>query len=185
MLAELAGSCLPNGRSLATLLTLLEWLATTEWTASTGTLSPPARPGDSQRLEAVCDYVLRHHRDTVTAAHAAQVAAMTPSAFSRFFRQAMHRTFADYVTEVRLNNAATLLRNTDLPVSTIAVNSGYLNLANFNRRFRERQPTTPLKYRRSFNIPPLPGPSTNPDPLSIAPARQPSDDFRHGALRTV
>lgn len=68
---------------------------------------------------------------------AAGIIALSPSAFSRFFHAAAGVTFSELVRRRRVARACHLLRKTDVPVSRVAGLSGYTNLANFNRRFRQ------------------------------------------------
>ncbi|MGH8017870.1 MAG: AraC family transcriptional regulator [Opitutaceae bacterium] len=84
----------------------------------------------------------------ITQADVAASIGMTPSAFSRFFRRAMGRSFQDYATGLRLGLACRQLLDTDLNVSEIAFASGFGNLSNFNRAFRIRHGMTPSEFRR-------------------------------------
>lgn len=101
------------------------------------------------RIEAVCNFLETHHEEPISLGDAAGAAHMSPSAFSRFFTANMGRTFVDYLTEVRIQRARTLLLNSDLPITEIATRSGFTNLSNFNRRFRGRQGLSPTQYRRA------------------------------------
>ena len=58
------------------------------------------------------------------------------------------RTFVGWLTEVRIGHACRLLAQTDLPVLTIALDSGFGNLSNFNRAFRRLRGCTPREWRR-------------------------------------
>lgn len=132
---------------LADLFAVLGTLEGTNPRCLASDVGPPTDPAARRRLDDVRQYVLAEYASDVDAATAARLAAMTPSAFSRFFRRSMHRSFTDYVTEVRISAAAALLRDTDLAVSDIAHRVGYGNLANFNRRFRSHHQMTPREYR--------------------------------------
>ena len=74
-------------------------------------------------------------------------AAMSPYHFLRTFRQVTGLTPHQYVLRTRLHRAATRLRESSDPVSTIAVSAGFKDLATFNRRFRRLIGTTPSGYR--------------------------------------
>lgn len=102
------------------------------------------------RVDAVCRYLQRAHTEPVRQTDVAAVAHMSPTSFSRFFRQAMGRTLTDYVNQLRVETACALLTSTALPVTEVATRSGYRNLANFNRRFRELKGLRPTEYRAAY-----------------------------------
>ena len=66
---------------------------------------------------------------------------------SRRIKNATGCTFRELVQTARLVRAATLLRQTDLPVSDIAAAVGYSNLSWFYKGFAERYGATPAQYR--------------------------------------
>lgn len=75
---------------------------------------------------------------------------MTPDSFSRFFRRIVGRSFTSYLNELKVARACALLYDTDLPITQVATESGFANLANFNRRFKELKELTLRSYRRQF-----------------------------------
>lgn len=144
---------------LARLLGLLRALADLARAAPAATAlasdgyHPRDDEGARRRIAAVCGYVQQHHGTPIRLGDAAAVAHMTPSALSRAFHRATGRTFTTYVNEVRVGAACRMLVETDLSIGTIAAESGFANLANFNRRFRELRATTPRRYRAAFARP--------------------------------
>ena len=54
------------------------------------------------------------------------------------------------MSRMRVTEACRLLRSTRLSVVDVCWASGFRNLSNFNRRFREETGTTPSAYRRSL-----------------------------------
>lgn len=84
----------------------------------------------------------------LSASDLAQELGMTESRFSRFFRRATGNTFTDFVNHVRVNRACQLLQDTEQPITTIAYDVGFNNIANFNRRFLDIKGMTPRDYRR-------------------------------------
>ena len=106
-----------------------------------------------RRIERVIGYVSRCYAEEVSVREAARLVAMTPNAFSRFFRRGTGRTFGDYVNEVRLARACRRLVEDDATISEIAAGSGYANLSHFNRRFRARTGMNPREYRRRVRRP--------------------------------
>jgi len=72
---------------------------------------------------------------------------MTPSGLSRFFRDNEGVNFIDYLTDLRIKAACELLTNSDMTVSDIVKQVGYLDLPNFTRKFTQIIGVSPGKYR--------------------------------------
>jgi AraC family transcriptional regulator len=79
----------------------------------------------------------------------ARGAAMSPYHFLRTFRQVTGMTPHQYVLHARLLQAARRLRASADPVSAIAFEAGFNDLATFNRRFRRLIGVTPSVFRIS------------------------------------
>ena len=73
---------------------------------------------------------------------------MRQSTFSRFFKKNSGNSFIDHVTKLRIGRACKLLSDTEVPVTEICFQVGYLNISNFNRVFRAQRGMTPSAYRR-------------------------------------
>lgn len=135
--------------SLRELLDLLAELATAggrPLTRTPGSATLGAR--DEARLARVYAHLAEHFRDPVSLDDLARAAAMTPAAFSRYFKRLTRRNPSDVLNDVRIEHATRLLRDTSDSVADIAQASGFPTLSNFNRRFRERAGCSPREYRR-------------------------------------
>lgn len=142
---------LDGGLRTVELLAALDELAEVAATPITGsghaaTPSPVAR----ERIDLVCRHLQRTHTEPISQAEIAALVHMSPTSFSHFFRRTMGRTLTDYVTQLRIETACTLLSETSWPVTRVADRSGFRNLSNFNRRFRLLKGTTPLAYRMAY-----------------------------------
>lgn len=105
---------------------------------------------DSQsRLNDLIDYIESNYDQPVSLEELAERFHLSGSYVSRYFKQKMGRNFIDYLYETRLYHAAELLLNTDKAITDIALESGFPNLAIFNRRFRGMYNCTPTKYREA------------------------------------
>jgi AraC-like DNA-binding protein len=102
------------------------------------------------RLARVYALLTTRFREPLTLVQIAQVAAMTPAAFSRYFKRAAGRNVSDLLNDLRIDHAARLLAETQRSVSDIAHESGFATFSNFNRRFRERLKCAPRDYRNSL-----------------------------------
>ena len=68
---------------------------------------------------------------------------------SRYFKEHFHITISQYVTYLRLEHAKQLLQDTDIPVTEVAMQSGYQNVSYFIRSFKKTYGVSPLKYRKN------------------------------------
>lgn len=100
---------------------------------------------------AVKNYIDKHYMDELPLGRLAELACMSETGFSRYFRQATSRTVSEYIADVRLGNAARLLLDTDRPVADISFACGFNNLSNFNRTFKRRKGSTPTEFREYYH----------------------------------
>ncbi len=75
---------------------------------------------------------------------------MTKSAFCHYFKKRTRKNFSRFVNEMRVGHASKLLVETDNSISEICFQSGFRNLSNFNRRFKEINSLSPQEYRQQF-----------------------------------
>jgi AraC-like DNA-binding protein len=80
---------------------------------------------------------------------AAAACHLSPTYFSRRFRQVFGMPFTDYARMYRLHLAARRLVNGGAAISEIAYGVGFSSPAHFTARFRERFGMTPREYRNS------------------------------------
>jgi AraC-like DNA-binding protein len=133
---------------LLVLLSILDELAAAEARplASAGYV-PNLHQGNIRRVNEVLAFIEEHFTERITQADAARIVHLTPSAFSRFFHQSVGKGFKRHVNELRIGRACRLLIETDRPITEIALESGFTNLANFNRRFLEQKGMSPRRFR--------------------------------------
>ena len=108
------------------------------------------KESEKDRMGQVYEYVMQNFQEKVTLEEAARISNLSVSAFSRFFKSRVNKSFSDFLTDVRISHACKLLHETDLNVSEIAYECGFFTLSNFNRLFRDRVQKTPLEYRKEF-----------------------------------
>jgi AraC-like DNA-binding protein len=79
---------------------------------------------------------------------AAKLAGMNVPQFMRAFKQVAGMTLVAYLNHVRLANAARLLLESDRPIATVAVDTGFSDQSYFDKRFRRAFGRTPKDFRR-------------------------------------
>jgi AraC-like DNA-binding protein len=115
---------------------------------SSAGFAPQLGLGDQARVDRVMQFIHKHLCEPINRDQVAVVAALSPGAFSRFFRSRTGRTFPAYLNELRLGRAARLLSTTDLRVQNVASDCGFRNLAHFNRLFLKWKGVTPSEFRK-------------------------------------
>lgn len=105
---------------------------------------------ESTRMCNVLNWVVANLENNITLDEAALIAQMNPNAFSRFFSLRTRKTFSEFVKELRLQKAAKLLIESDMPVTHICFECGYNNISNFNRQFLNYYNMNPVKYKKEF-----------------------------------
>lgn len=129
------------GKLLATLRELHDVLSQERTTQGRGT-----GEHTDPLVRAVDDYIARHfnHASLAEIAHSLE---LSPEYVSRTYHQRSGTQFSDRLQEVRMNEAARLLRSTRYRVAEISEIVGYSNPKNFSRRFRWHFGVSPREYR--------------------------------------
>ena len=103
------------------------------------------------RLTRVYTLLTTRFHEPLTLLEIARVAAMTPAAFSRYFKRETGRNVSEVLNDLRVDYAARLLSDTTQSISEVAMESGFATFSNFNRRFRERLNCSPREYRKTLD----------------------------------
>lgn len=134
------------------LLQLLDLLANSEEVHEIcHTLAPQHPGGVSDRVSKACEHIAAHLAEPIYVEELATMCGLGRSAFSRLFKRGTGRSVPQYVNELRIARACLLLVETDLTVSQIAMDCGFVSPAHFQRQFREHQHCTPLAYRSQMS----------------------------------
>ncbi len=132
------------------LLDLLSNSTEASFLASLG-FSPQAQRSESNRVQVAYAYILKHFTDPgLRISDVAAQVHMSESAFSHFFQKYAFRSFTQFLIDLRIGHACKLLLDTDGTAAQISGQSGFNNLANFNRLFKKYRSCTPLQYRRRY-----------------------------------
>ena len=106
---------------------------------------------DSRRVQKVRSFIDQNYRDEIRLPQVAEIAGMSPSAFSRFFKLHTGRNLSDYVIDLRLGYASRLLVDSSRSVAEIGYTCGFNNLSNFNRIFKKRKGCSPTEFRENYH----------------------------------
>ena len=108
-------------------------------------------PSDSRRVQKVKTFIDAHYREEIRLAQLSDIAGMSDSSFSRFFKLHTGRNLSDYIIDLRLGYACRQLVDSTNSVAEICYASGFNNLSNFNRIFKKRKGCSPSEFRENYH----------------------------------
>lgn len=94
-------------------------------------------------------YIKEHLADNLTVKDTAKALTVNANYLSTLFHQQLGMTFIDFVNRERTNQAAALLKHTNLQIQQIAATVGYNNTSYFAKQFLKFQGATPSQYRNA------------------------------------
>lgn len=106
---------------------------------------------DSRRVLKVKNYIAQNYKNEIRLSTLADIAGMSTSAFSRFFKLHTGRNLSEYIIEMRLGYASRRLVDSSDAVSEICFSCGFNNLSNFNRIFKKRKGCSPSEFRDNYH----------------------------------
>jgi transcriptional regulator GlxA family with amidase domain len=109
-----------------------------------------ARGGLAPRvLRRIREYIDGNIEQRISVELLAGLANLSVCYFVRAFKQSMGTTPHDYLIRQRVERTKQLLSDTDMPLSEIALATGFADQSHFARRFREHVGMSPRNYRWS------------------------------------
>ena len=100
-----------------------------------------------QRINKVVAYINNHLDETLDLKTLANEAALSDFHFHRIFKALKGEAIGGYITRLRLEATARLLRYTALTIEEIAFNIGYETLASLSKAFKKQYGISPTEYR--------------------------------------
>ncbi|TVY07547.1 AraC family transcriptional regulator [Paenibacillus cremeus] len=100
-----------------------------------------------QTIDRVIAYIHDHYDVDLSQDQCARDFGISRTHLSKLFKKFKRISFSDYVTQVRMEKAKEMLRETDTPVTEISEKVGYLHTQNFIRVFKKVVGVTPGQFR--------------------------------------
>ncbi len=100
-----------------------------------------------QRINKVVAYINNHLDETLELKTLANEAALSDFHFHRIFKALKGEAIGGYITRLRLEATARLLRYTALTIEEIAFNIGYETTASLSKAFKKQYDISPIEYR--------------------------------------
>ncbi|MGN0316023.1 MAG: helix-turn-helix domain-containing protein [Fusicatenibacter sp.] len=100
-------------------------------------------------LRPVLAYMQKHYQEPLQVSDLAAIANLSESYFMYRFKQTFGIGAMEYLNQLRIKTACDLLLDSEETAARIAFESGFRNLANFNRHFKKSVGCTPTEYRKT------------------------------------
>ena len=111
--------------------------------------------GNPPRLDRLADlpcWILSHLQHDLSVDRLAERAGLCPRHFSRIFKRLFQTTPANFVDQLRLNEARRRLLIPRYTVQSVAESVGFNNADTFRRAFERRFGVSPSAYRNRFSF---------------------------------
>jgi AraC-like DNA-binding protein len=95
-------------------------------------------------------YIVENFKNNISLKAVAATANMTPEAFCKYFKRMSRKTFIEVVNDYRIDFAIGQLVNTEKSIAQIGFDSGFNDISNFYKTFKNRTRLSPLSYRKTF-----------------------------------
>ena len=102
-----------------------------------------------ERISPILDYLHEKYTEAIELEDLSKLVMMNKTYMCSYFKEVMGITIFEYLQKVRINQSCRLLRTTDLPITEVALESGFNGSSYFNRAFKELLGVTPREYRKS------------------------------------
>ena len=122
-----------------------------------------------QRINKVVAYINNHLDETLDLKTLANEAALSDFHFHRIFKALKGEAIGGYITRLRLEATARLLRYTALTIEEIAFNIGYETPASLSKAFKKQYGISPSEYRTNKDTYIMKKEIINPDLALKAP----------------
>ncbi|MBO2944598.1 response regulator [Paenibacillus sp. F411] len=121
-------------------LLLQQWWRLMEESGSEG--------GGSRGVEAMREYMNGHYYEDISLSSLSERFHFSPQYISKKFKEMYNTTVVTYLTELRMEKAASLLSHTEMTVHDIAQRVGYGDENYFGKVFKKHTGFSPLQYRK-------------------------------------
>ena len=93
------------------------------------------------------EYIKTHFSKDISLDDVSRQVNISPYYFSKIFKEETGENFIEYLTNIRIEKAKDLLRNTEYSMKEICTMCGYADPNYFSRTFRKNVGVTPTEYK--------------------------------------
>lgn len=101
-----------------------------------------------ERIAQINNYIRANYSQPISLKELSEKLFLSNGYLSRFFKKNYGMSFAEYLTNIRLYHAVDELLYTNTPITRIAYDCGFSNVAVFNKAFKKAYGDTPSNVRK-------------------------------------
>jgi len=139
-------SYLPDVMSLEGSTQLKEWFLDKIKT-SCQNIGSKRQERSTDTIKIARDYIGDNFSKDISLDDVSRVVNISPYYFSKLFKEATGENFIEYLTNIRIEKAKDLLKNSDLSMKEICAMCGYSDPNYFSRTFKKNVGLTPTEYK--------------------------------------
>ena len=106
----------------------------------------------SEKFGTVLKYIDTNYMYDITLEQLADVAGYSKYHFSRIFKQYNSMSYLQYINARRTKAAESLLLDPNIPITEVAMRSGFKSLTTFNRIFKDIKHCTPTDFKKLYAL---------------------------------
>lgn len=132
---------------------LLTFLASLihEYEDSTKTLSSMKPSPQQSYIIYAMNYIERNYQNNITIEDLCNRLGITRSYLTKLFKEELHSAPYEYLVNLRIDKASSLLKSTSLPIKQISTMIGYHDPLVFSKIFKQKTGLSPKTYRDTAN----------------------------------
>lgn len=115
-------------------------------------ITPYDASPDDQIMEKAAKYICSNYQSPLTLEETAVYCNMSTTYFSKKFKAVTGFGFKEYLINIRIREASRLLLHTKLPITEIALLSGFNDSNYFGDVFKRMKGISPCKYRKNREL---------------------------------
>ena len=102
---------------------------------------------ESIYVRTAVNMIMNHYKEPIKVSQIAESIGISRGYLTTIFKKEMHTSPQDFLIRFRMEKAASLLSNTNYPVSVVAAEVGYSDAFAFSKVFKLRYKMSPIEFR--------------------------------------
>ncbi|WP_158302139.1 helix-turn-helix domain-containing protein [Paenibacillus mesophilus] len=109
------------------------------------------REPDSSTIWEIVHYIHQRYQESLTLADLANRFHFSVPNLSKLLKRHLGTSFIDFIHELRIRQACSLLKSSDMAITDIALEVGFRSFASFSRVFNHLKGVSPSAYRKKMS----------------------------------